>query len=805
MERPPHDERNPVKKAFAPYLASAALLTLLCGLLFHRILFLAVVPGSPDSVTPMALSIALDALRERTGLYPLWQPWTFSGMPTVEAFSYLSGLYLPNVLFSLLHVDPLHVQLLHLIFAGIGGFVLCRRLGLNDAASLLAGSAFMLNPFLTAMLAYGHGSQLMTAAYMPWAIWAALRLSGSSRIRDAGLLALMLGLQLLRAHVQIAYYTWMLVVPLLALRFLLPPAGGKSPATWKPPLLSALALGLAVAMALQIYLPAHDYLPFSARSGGDPGSAYRYATLWSMHPAELLTYLLPGAFGFGGEPYWGFMPFTDFPHYAGLVVLGLSIAGFLRNRRDPIVLFFAAAAFLALLLSFGRHFSPVYDLFYHFAPLFSSFRVPSMALVIVALCVPILAGFGLHSFSERPPKAASPLLKWGSIAIALAAILVLFSDGGIEPLVRSNFPAPKVADPDIASLIDAVRWGLWRGSLALFVVIACASASIAWLTARGTLAPARAALILVAIACADLLWLDHRIVSPDERSLRPSPLVQRETLREALSGDEITAFLAARPGTFRIYPAGPLFPENKFSIAGIESTGGYHAAKLGVYEALLARTDNLLNIDILRLLNVGYIVSPVPVDDPALIPVKAGMLRLVTGEQPVAVYRLSGAMPRAWFAREARSAASSGAAIDSVMAGGSLAARTVWTTGGPWQGSRRFAEGRILSFSRSAESMTITADADGDALLVVSEVYYPRRWKLSVDGKGGDALRVDGAIRGVQVPKGTHTVRFTYDRSLFDRGRAASMAAIAASILMAAGGPLSGALSSRRKSTKTRQ
>ena len=43
------------------------------------------------------------------------------------------------------------------------------------------------------------------------------------------------------------------------------------------------------------------------------------ATNWSMHPKELLTYLMPNFFGFGGSTYTGFMPFTDFPNYVGLL------------------------------------------------------------------------------------------------------------------------------------------------------------------------------------------------------------------------------------------------------------------------------------------------------------------------------------------------------------------------------------------------------------------------------------------------------------------------------------------------------
>jgi hypothetical protein len=784
-----------VKKAAWPYLAAISAFALLTALLFGKILFLGFAPGSPDSVTPMALSKALDVLQARTGAYPLWQPWTFSGMPTVAAFSYLSGLYLPNLIFGPLHLDGMHVQLLHLLFAGIGVFVLSRRLGLGSLAAFLAGSAFMLNPFMTAMLSYGHGSQLMTAAYMPWALWAALRLADSGRIGDAGMLALLLGLQLQRAHVQIAWYTWMIVVPLLLVRIFLHSQPGRS--KWKAGGFALLALALGVAIAMQVYLPALDYLPVSARSGaGNPGEAYRYATMWSMHPAELLTYILPGAFGFGGVTYWGFMPFTDFPHYAGAIVLGLAVAGIVAGRKNPVVLFLAGATLLALLISFGNFFSPVYDLFYTLAPLFKSFRVPSMALIVVALCLAVLAGFGLQAYLDKPLAQTSALLKGLGIAIGISAVLFLVFEGPFEQLLRASFPLVRLDSPDLVSMVNNIRWGLWRGSLFLLIFIAAFSAGLLWLAARGMISARVAAVALVVLSAVDLLWIDHQILGPDERSLRASPLVERTVLDNALENDDITRFLSSRPGVFRIYPAGPLFTENKFSIAGIESTGGYHAAKLGIYQEFLSRTSNLSNVDVLRMLNVGYVVSPLPLEHPALTLVKTGHLKLASGEVPVAVYQLAAPLPRAWFAPWVTSVLNDNEAVASVMAGRG-AQGGVFAAGVPWQGTKQFSAGLILSSVRSAESMTMKVRANGEAFLVLSEVYYPQRWKLSIDGREQNALKVDGLIRGVMVPAGEHEIRFLYDRSCFETGRKMSLAAMLLSLGLIIGGIVAGTAASR--------
>ncbi|TLU58386.1 MAG: hypothetical protein FDX18_03560, partial [Chlorobium sp.] len=286
--------------------------TLLVVLLFYPLLFQSSTLIAPDTLVPQASVIALERLQAATGVYPLWQPWVFSGMPTVEAFSYLSGLYMPNVVFTLLHVDAIVLQLLHLAFAGFGVFLLLREFRLGVLASFFSGAVFMLNPYMTAMLVHGHGSQLMTLAYMPWLLWATMRLFERGGIADAATLAILAGFQLQRAHVQIAYYSWMLMLAFfIFLRFTTKnkmrghgdgKKGGHEGRPYGVLLLLIVALGCGVAMSASIYLPASQYAAWSVRgmaaSGG--GSSWEYATLWSMHPLELFTFLVPGAFGFGG-------------------------------------------------------------------------------------------------------------------------------------------------------------------------------------------------------------------------------------------------------------------------------------------------------------------------------------------------------------------------------------------------------------------------------------------------------------------------------------------------------------------------
>jgi uncharacterized membrane protein YfhO len=50
----------------------------------------------------------------------------------------------------------------------------------------------------------------------------------------------------------------------------------------------------------------------------------------------------------------------------------------------------------------------------------------------------------------------------------------------------------------------------------------------------------------------------------------------------------------------------------------------------------------------------------------------------------------------------------------------------------------------------------------GDGLLVLADPWYPQ-WRVRVDGRPAELLRVDHAFRGVRVPAGSHEVVFTYE------------------------------------------
>lgn len=74
---------------------------------------------------------------------------------------------------------------------------------------------------------------------------------------------------------------------------------------------------------------------------------------------------------------------------------------------------------------------------------------------------------------------------------------------------------------------------------------------------------------------------------------------------------------------------------------------------------------------------------------------------------------------------------------------------------------------QITSYGMNSVSISTTSSSDG--FVVLSDTYYPG-WIATVDGKPAEIYRADFTIRAVPVPKGTHTVIFTYKPVTFLTG-----------------------------------
>ena len=751
------------------FLSSIGFLILVI-FLFEPIIFGGKIFGSPDSLSPRSIAIALNDASKELGQYPQWQPWVFSGMPTAEAFSYLSKLYFPEYIFKLFSFSGAIIQLLHLVFAGLGCMFLLKQFRCSSVASFMGSVAFMITPYMITMIVYGHGSQLMTAAYIPWAVWLSVRLWVSPSLINSGFLALVLGFQLQRAHAQVAYYTWLLI-GFYFLIMLIDQMKKEKDSKLIIRKLSFILLAclLGIGIASLIYLPAIEYAPFSVRGGSSTGgSDYNYATGWSFHPVEMLTFLIPSAFGFGGQVYWGYMPFTDYPNYMGVIIFSLALIGIVY-KKGVVKWYLLSATLIALLISFGRHFSPIYDLFFNFFPYFNKFRVPHMILILVQFNIAILAAFGLDKIIELK-KGSMPKWFYPSIApFGLIFLIMIFASSSLEGLVKGYFSMPSVRDPSQIQMVNALRWDFWLSDAWLMLFFMGSFFTLIWAWCNSKIAKNTFTIIIIILAMLDVIIVNQKIIKPDRMSGRGSQLISKRFVKEYYRSDEIVNYLSQDKDKFRIYPTGQLFGDSRFAAFGLESIGGYHPAKLKVYNDFLQNTQNAGVFPVLRMLNAKYLIIPdaQQIGHPKLTLAKRGSLRLSRGELPTAIYELNDFLPRAWFVKS----------IEKVNQS-DIWQRITDPTFNPKEKAYTFESvdvsiseiGTIKSIEQSIHQTTIKTESSEAQFLVLSEIFYPIRWKAFIDNEPIKTFQVNGLIRGVLVPKGSQTIHFIYDKSSFKLG-----------------------------------
>ncbi len=752
------------------------LLLLIC-LLLPELVFQDKIFLVPDTRAPISFaSVGREALEE--GTYPLWNPYLFCGMPSFHSLAYAPYVYpisfVTHLLYEYLHFPEMTWLLVHYLLAGAAMYLLLRSFGIRAIVSLFGGALFMLLPNYVAMGANGHGSQACAVAYMPLALLFARNLQiGRNRPRMAALLALALGLQMLRGHVQISYYTFLLVGLLFLFESIHLIREGEKAAFLKNGLFTASAVVAALGIAAVLILPVREYAAFSIRGGGGGGLDYGYATGWSLHPKEMLTFLFPWSYGFGKASYWGAMPFTDYPNYLGISVFAFSvIALFLAENRWKWFLFFAAV--LATLLSFGRFWPLLYGPMFRYFPFFDKFRVPVMVLIVQQLAFVSLMALGVESFLDRYEKGTLPeflgsrSLRWALIVAAILLVVTLVAGGAIEKNLTREALATEKIQRDWAAFGARAA----AGDLSMRFLLLLATVLVLFAGAARRILPGTLALGIGLIALIEIWTVDRAVVHPEKAwRVEDYRIIHGSDKRDDyMRPDAALRFLESDESFFRIFPAPaappgrwsystPPFSENKFMISRIFSLGGYHAAKLENYQELMdvmfaSFNRGVVPVNILDMLNTKYILSTYQLfgDDSAF--------PLVFSGEGAFVYENPGCLPRAALFENYR-IVDHGRIPELLLSRGFDPGNELLLEEEP--GIRpQSTEGSSIEITEYClNGIKLEADIEKPCLLLLSEIYYPS-WRATVDGEPVEILKADYCLRAIPLDAGSREIEFRF-------------------------------------------
>jgi LPXTG-motif cell wall-anchored protein len=81
-----------------------------------------------------------------------------------------------------------------------------------------------------------------------------------------------------------------------------------------------------------------------------------------------------------------------------------------------------------------------------------------------------------------------------------------------------------------------------------------------------------------------------------------------------------------------------------------------------------------------------------------------------------------------------------------------------------------------------------TSNNTNAGLAVFSEIYYPKGWIATVDGKATDIFCVDYVLRAINVPAGKHTIEFKFEPQVVQTGSMISLFSFIGMLLLLGGG-----------------
>ncbi|MFN2433172.1 MAG: hypothetical protein ABR599_10235 [Gemmatimonadota bacterium] len=525
-----------------------------------------------------------------------------------------------------------------------------------------------------------------------------------------------------------------------------------------------LCVAIAGCLGAVQLLPTAELLRESVRQDGLP---FALAADDSFDPSALSGFAFPRP-ALPGNAETGARMSGEVPWllsaYMGVAIAWLAALGLLGPRRRWAV-FWCAVAAAGALLALGRH-SPVFGVVYELVPPFRSLRYPEKFLLLAAFAFPALAAAGME-------RVLGVGFRRRDVALGLAIVA-----GSALASVRLVHDA---ARPEAAH------------ALAMAAAVGTGVAGVLLLAHRRKLAPARAGVLLCALAAADLA-LAARAVNPSVPwSFYRDPWAAEVLRRQA--GDP-RAFrvrstpLAADMNQYAGVPQARIFSNHYLfhhslapnlgqlygflqqdGMAGIETLG-----TADLIDALLAQSDLRVQLRLLRLLGVGYLVTsfPLPAEDVAHV--------ATHDELPIGVVRMRQPLPRAYLAREWSIAPDARRALEQALEPGFALGEAVVLDRVPGfdsgsterppasaASSRSAGAGRVRKAVWGDASAELEVDLPGPALLVLTDSYYPG-WTAEVDGASAPVLRANGYQRAVAVDAGRHAVGLRYRPASLELG-----------------------------------
>jgi len=739
---------------------------------------------------------------QKTGERTRWTNALFSGMPTYQlAPSYKSTSVLSKVEKAYHLWLPENVWYLFVYLLGF--YILLRAFDFRQHLAALGAIIWAFSTYFLIIIGAGHIWKVYALAYLPPLIAGVVLAYRGKYLWGLLVTALFAALEISANHVQMTYY-YLFIILFLVIGWLVEAIRQKQLTRWLKATgvcLVAAVIGLMV-NASNLYHTwqysqetmrgKSELVKEDAANQTQTGLDRDYITQWSYGISETWTLLIPNAKGgsnndrlseskaameasdpqlrdFCGQwyQYWGEQPFTAGPVYVGAFVLMLFFLG-LFIVKGPVKWALLAATVLSIMLSWGKHFMGLTNLFIDYMPMYAKFRTVSSILVIAEFTIPLLAMLALKKVIDEP-EILTKKIKYvyaafgltGGMALLFALLPTTFFGNfvsSIDKMQLSQYVDAQYLDMITANLhkmrLPIFTADCWRS----FIIVVIGTLMLLFYKARKLKAPYLVGGILM--LCLVDLWQVNKRYLNDEMFV---PKSEREMAQPMTRADQI--ILQDKTLDYRVLNVsnglGQVFNENNTSYYH-KSIGGYHAAKLRRYQELIdaylmrecAIAENAIP-------QLGYSLQNYPTD--SLMPVM-NMLNtkyiIVSGQdkQPTPVIN-PGAFGNAWFIDRVVYAQNANEELESIKR---LSLRKEAVADEQFKqilGESTIQDSTSVATLTSYEPNRLTYNVESrlGGVVVFSEIYYPG-WTATIDGQPAEIGRVNYVLRALKMEPGQHEI-----------------------------------------------
>lgn len=736
------------------------------------------------------------------GHAPLWTNGMFSGMPGYVILGYSNNYVAPYFIKAISLGLPSPIDFFFI--ACICFYFLSQVFRVNPWVGIIGALMYAYATYNPIIISVGHITKMYSIAFMPGIIGSIQLIFYKKYWSGAALTALFTAALVAENHYQIIYYT-LIIIAFMGVAFIIRALKEKEMKHVVLAVGFSLFAGLVGAATSAVsLLPNYEYSKETIRGGSDlmanakdstktsTGLNEDYAFSYSLYKSEPFVMFVPRMFGGSsshaeldmdkskaisalqqmpqelaqqiGYPsyYWGGIDGvgTAGPPYVGAIICFLAILGFvfLDNKYRWWMLSCCA---LTIIMSWGGYFKSFNGLLLEYLPMYNKFRAPSMIIVVPTLLLGLTAILALDKilFKVKDKKLFLQQYKKGLYATAaIMGILFLlyFSFDYTSSLDTLMLKQVSSMDAQIKTPVESFVHGLQADRKTLFMndllrtlFFVALAAALLWFYLKEKLKPTILLFVLGVFSFIDVMGIDVKYLNSDN-------YISKDDYANVFQPTKADQQILQDKGFYRVLDLrhggiGGAFNQGALTAYFHHSIGGYHPAKLSIYQDLIE--NQLMKfpncVPVLNMLNTKYIITQN--DIPQLN---------------------QGALGNAWFVRQVQYTTGPKATMDALT---SFSPRETAIVEDAFKNTMHSPAGfdstaTITMISNRNDTVTYQSNSTLEMPAVFSEVYYSEGWNAYIDGKKTDYAKVNYVLRGMMIPAGKHTIEFRFEPESFKLG-----------------------------------